>query len=677
MNDKLLRARETSDSNSDDLVTPSINSGGNLVDDSQMEISLDLKYETSSVCQQTSDSELNETLSSDTSDEVDSDEEREPLGYQSFLCDVNIEYNLGGKRSDHGSHEYSFKLKRLPYMVEGCRRSSISSSRNSYNSNPINGDGSSSNNTSNCDQNKLNSDFDIECNTDDSNLSEIHFDSEINPEHLLDVSKTSCAFLGNSDYAPNLKTRRKRVVLELVSAKLADNNYSSASGNPSNITNLITLAENTTANVRNEAGTTDPNQSGGNGQEIVKISKEREQITLAASSSKKFVSYTILVRMVPGLDHYPAVIERRFSDFLALYQGLKRNKDSAKIVDDYVRFPKKVYMGNFTIEKIAERSIEFARLLNLCMKQSNLTWSVPFVSFLVDKELKEAHRLSMFGDPDDVQALIETVYHIFKKLYLKTRLNTDTSSISSQHQARSPSSLSTDITGTSSSQATSSSHSQQVSCKEGSPAGSSSEQLQINASPKISQRKINTSRASHQSQTFENSDINTNNHEGRTNNGAPLVDPVERNHHPSSNGEPVITLIASSIGPINQRLLVTYCMLLVVHCRSYDYSGLRKVVQEFSQLISSQDFIDSLIFTRHYYSLRASLLFLMNLNQGNVIDESRRLWLKRRLEDIDANYAELTNSKNDDDNRGKFMTKKDLTSLLRDRSFCTFQDNIK
>uniref|UniRef100_A0A6G1S4V3 Sorting nexin-20 n=1 Tax=Aceria tosichella TaxID=561515 RepID=A0A6G1S4V3_9ACAR len=631
--------------------------------------------------------ELDEEDSVDDDDDYNNNnnDSLEPLGYHSFLYDVNIEYSPGGNLSGSLSNKHCFKMKCLPYMVESDR-------------NELLGLGSFS-----IDEEDNTSDM-IDCDRrDERYICKSNQDAGDNQSDSLnasqrsspiDVTKETCAFLGNSDYVPNSRNKSRRVVLELVSAKLSQSSGYTIPPN-SSFNNLVSLAEDGPSSTI-AANTTNSNTSNNNSEtsslksynshSSARITSHpqntRSQAHLLASkkatpsppttspiSSKKFVNYTILIKTVPGLDKFPAVVERRFSDFLSLYQGLKSNEALADIVDRNVTFPKKVYMGNFSLEKIAERSIEFTRLLHLCMSEFTLLWSVPFISFLIDKELKEAHRLALFGDPDDVQALIETAYYIEQKLYMRfepsARSSTSSSSLDLQ----------------------------------------SNHQSQID-SPTLPNRKPTPSpnRAT-RDQTISaihgNGSINNHNNAQRPkptpSSGEPGDKRLSCNNSicGASYSSSRVVIDKSILAPINQRILVTFCMLFVTYCRTNNYIELKLAVHKFGRLIASQEYIDSLINTRHYNSLKACLLFLMNMTQGNVIDDSLRLQLKRRLEDIDGANADLAQNpggngtEHRDSNqmssrRGRNdnvvskrdstrIIKNDLTSLLRDRNFCLFQ----
>lgn len=548
----------------------------------------------------------------------------EPLGYQDFLCDVNIEYNLGGGRSGSTDNRHCFKLKYLPYMI---KNNDIQAESNSV----------TSSNSSICDSQSIQGSL---------------VSSPIQDSRLIDVTKETCAFLGNSEFVPNDRFKHRRVVLELISAKLSQSTTYNLSTSSSH-TGLVTFAGRPRSHDANHSHSRGSNHTSSSSSSIhyndnhAVDGRNNNGNNLTSStttpllSSKRFVNYTLLIKTTPGLDSHPAVIERRFSDFQMLYQGLKSHEAYAKIIDKFVTFPKKVYMGNFSLTNIAERSILFSRLLDLCASRANLLWSVPFVSFLLDKELKEAHRLTLCGDPDDVQALLETAYYIEQKLYL-SRIMT---------QPGNSSSISSEDTSTTSSERNSQ--------ESGNQQNNSMLQVDVTPSPNNS-----------------------------------LVDTSEKLNNLSQ-------MKLSSVA-LNQRILVTFCMLFLTYFRGENYRELKLVVQGFSQLISSEDYVVSINQTHHHMTLRACLLFLMNMNKGGVIDESQRVWLKQRLEDIDGSqmnsYDSLNESTlgatedinvNNTENNSRNnlsnqpvnsnanvyrITKNDLTSLLKDRNFCSFQD---
>lgn len=139
-------------------------------------------------------------------------------------------------------------------------------------------------------------------------------------------------------------------------------------------------------------------------------------VTRIGQKGRKFVSYTILVKRVPGLETQPALIERRYSDFLVLYKSLR--KIFPDLLNDFP-FPKKTLVGNFTPEIITERSVAFHHLLTFCISISELRLTQEFADFLFLKESREASRLMKVAKFDEASSVIENIYFIQEKLYFE------------------------------------------------------------------------------------------------------------------------------------------------------------------------------------------------------------------------------------------------------------------
>lgn len=128
---------------------------------------------------------------------------------------------------------------------------------------------------------------------------------------------------------------------------------------------------------------------------------------------KKFVNYTLLVKRVPGLERKPGVLERRYSDFLALYNGLKKKYPT--ILHDFP-FPRKTLLGNFTAEVITERSVAFQHLLAYAFSLKDVRLSSELAEFLYDRELQEAHRLMKIGQFEDAAIILENAFFVQEKV---------------------------------------------------------------------------------------------------------------------------------------------------------------------------------------------------------------------------------------------------------------------
>jgi len=67
-----------------------------------------------------------------------------------------------------------------------------------------------------------------------------------------------------------------------------------------------------------------------------------------------------MIRRASGQDPNPAVIERRYSDFVYVYESILRHHHPS-ILGDFI-FPKKVLIGNFKAEVITDRTEAFHKV---------------------------------------------------------------------------------------------------------------------------------------------------------------------------------------------------------------------------------------------------------------------------------------------------------------------------
>lgn len=106
---------------------------------------------------------------------------------------------------------------------------------------------------------------------------------------------------------------------------------------------------------------------------------------------KKHVIYTLQIRFISENDDLtPSVIERRYTQFESLYNGLK--KEFPALMAE-ISFPKKKLTGNFDNELISTRSTAFEALLAHIATESKLRMSKPMQTFLQELELNEAKEL--------------------------------------------------------------------------------------------------------------------------------------------------------------------------------------------------------------------------------------------------------------------------------------------
>lgn len=124
-------------------------------------------------------------------------------------------------------------------------------------------------------------------------------------------------------------------------------------------------------------------------------------------------SYTVLIKRVPGLETQPGVLERRYSDFLSLFQTLKKRYPS--LLSDFP-FPKKSLIRNFTADIITERSVAFQHFLAYSYSIRELRQSLELAEFLYNREIQEAHSMMKLGQFEDSSVLLENVYFVQEKI---------------------------------------------------------------------------------------------------------------------------------------------------------------------------------------------------------------------------------------------------------------------
>ncbi|XP_026327431.1 sorting nexin-20 isoform X2 [Hyposmocoma kahamanoa] len=113
-------------------------------------------------------------------------------------------------------------------------------------------------------------------------------------------------------------------------------------------------------------------------------------------------------------DPDPANVERRYTHFLDLYNGLK--KDHASLLSG-IAFPRKIMMGNFEPNLISNRCSAFESLLDLIANESRLRESPAAISFFQDIELSEARRLIDENKFDQALSVLETSFRLLNKVY--------------------------------------------------------------------------------------------------------------------------------------------------------------------------------------------------------------------------------------------------------------------
>ncbi|XP_067007297.2 sorting nexin-21 [Anabrus simplex] len=137
--------------------------------------------------------------------------------------------------------------------------------------------------------------------------------------------------------------------------------------------------------------------------------------TVDQENEKKHVAYTIMVRKDGAvLDPNPAVIERRYTDFLELYESLRREFPQLMAG---VGFPKKVLLGNFAPGVISQRSASFESLLEYAASEQRLRDSPFLTEFLQGREQREARRWMEAERYDQAVPLLENNFRLLNKLH--------------------------------------------------------------------------------------------------------------------------------------------------------------------------------------------------------------------------------------------------------------------
>ncbi|RXG62360.1 Sorting nexin-21 [Armadillidium vulgare] len=130
------------------------------------------------------------------------------------------------------------------------------------------------------------------------------------------------------------------------------------------------------------------------------------------SDVEKYVVYTIDIER--GEDNRPALLERRYTDFLSLYRSLKH---SYPALMSHIKFPRKVIIGNFKIGVIEKRSTRFESFLSYVYSKDVLRCSEPFNSFLYRRELRESSHQLLHSEFESAIPILENLYWLLSKLH--------------------------------------------------------------------------------------------------------------------------------------------------------------------------------------------------------------------------------------------------------------------
>ncbi|XP_055376446.1 sorting nexin-20 [Condylostylus longicornis] len=138
---------------------------------------------------------------------------------------------------------------------------------------------------------------------------------------------------------------------------------------------------------------------------------EGEDVTV-----KRYVIYDLIIhQQVEQRDPNPVLIERRYTDFAKLFLSLK--SEHPQLMNN-IYFPKKVLIGNFSTDLIAERSSAFESLLDYISGSTTLKDSKYFVSFLQDHELNKACMYLDERRNEVAVPILENCFRLLNKIFM-------------------------------------------------------------------------------------------------------------------------------------------------------------------------------------------------------------------------------------------------------------------
>ncbi|XP_066990738.1 sorting nexin-20 [Macrobrachium rosenbergii] len=112
--------------------------------------------------------------------------------------------------------------------------------------------------------------------------------------------------------------------------------------------------------------------------------------------------------------------ERRYSEFLTVYNALMKSHRS--LMEEFVGFPKKVLIGNFSVEVITERCKGLERFMNFVYAEDVLRRTAVFSNLLYGQEIKKTDNLLLHSEFEEACPLLERTYILLQGLHWDTGL---------------------------------------------------------------------------------------------------------------------------------------------------------------------------------------------------------------------------------------------------------------
>ncbi|KAK7084532.1 hypothetical protein SK128_014666 [Halocaridina rubra] len=113
-------------------------------------------------------------------------------------------------------------------------------------------------------------------------------------------------------------------------------------------------------------------------------------------------------------------LERRYSEFLTVYNALM--KSHRALMEEFQGFPKKVLIGNFSVEVITERCKSLERFVNFVYAEDVLRRTAIFSNFLYGRELKMSDNLLLHSEFEEACPILEKTYVLLQGLHWDTGL---------------------------------------------------------------------------------------------------------------------------------------------------------------------------------------------------------------------------------------------------------------
>ncbi|XP_042210726.1 sorting nexin-20-like [Homarus americanus] len=158
------------------------------------------------------------------------------------------------------------------------------------------------------------------------------------------------------------------------------------------------------------------------------IQSARTQIT----KEEKFVVYTVEAQRFlqysegeDGVSYEPilkkcATFERRYSEFLSVYNALMDSHRS--LMEEFEGFPKKVLIGNFSMDVITDRCKGLARFMNFVQDEGVLSRTAVFSKFLYHPEVTISNNLLLHSQFEEACPILENTYILLSSLHWDTGL---------------------------------------------------------------------------------------------------------------------------------------------------------------------------------------------------------------------------------------------------------------